>query len=79
MACHFAVSFVVNEMVRHWEHVDGLHVRSVVVSAAIFLRYEVGSVYQPIVGTTAAMPTALKAAAALRHCGMFKCTGLTVV
>ena len=46
MTCHFAVSMVVNEMVRNWKNVDGLHVRSVVVPAAICSKYDIEDEYK---------------------------------
>ena len=40
MACHFAVSLVVNRMVADSENVGGLYIRSVVIPAAITSRYD---------------------------------------
>ena len=47
MACHFAVSAVVNEMKSMWTNTNKIRVRSVVVPSAVCSRYDSNDIYQP--------------------------------
>ena len=49
MSCHFATSLVVNRMVKNVKLTNGLHIRSVVIPAAICSRYDGDDVYYPTI------------------------------
>ena len=49
MACHYAVSLVVNSMVNGMSDVNGVHIRSVVVPLSICSRYDYGVRHQSLV------------------------------
>ena len=51
MACHYAVSSVVNEMMKNNKSLSGLHILSAVIPNGIFSRYDADDEYQPTISS----------------------------